>query len=80
MGSSQLKKIAPDLVREGSELDAFVAALEIVRVEVAVPEPGVTLAGENVQLRVLGTPAQERAIGVFNDPDCACTFTVRVPD
>jgi hypothetical protein len=56
------------------------AAVEIVSTEVAEPEPGTTVAGEKEQLNVLGSPAQERAMGVFKDPDCATAVTVKLPD
>ena len=52
----------------------------MVRVEVAVPEPGVMLAGENEQLKVLGTPVHEREMGLFEAPDCAFAVKVRLPD
>jgi hypothetical protein len=48
----------------------------MVRVEVAVPEPGVMLLGEKVQLSVLGRPLHERVIGVFDVPDCIAAVTV----
>jgi hypothetical protein len=53
--------------------------VEIVSCEVALPEPGVILAGLNEQLNVLGIPLQLRAIGVFNEPDCSVAVTVRLP-
>ena len=57
-----------------------VAALEeIVTTEVARPEPGVMLAGENEQLIVAGMPLQLSAIEVSNDPDCGFALTVRLP-
>ena len=52
----------------------------MVRVEVAVPEPGVMAAGENEQLRLLGRLGQESKIGLFEDPDCAVAVTVTLPD
>jgi hypothetical protein len=52
----------------------------MVRVEVAVPEPGVMLAGEKAQLRVLGRFGQESEIGKFDDPDCAVALTVTLAD
>ncbi len=58
----------------------LVAALEeIVSAEVAIPEPGVMLAGENEQLIVLGIPVQLSAIELLNDPDCGFAVTVRRP-
>ena len=58
----------------------LMAAVEIVRTEVAAPAPGIKVAGEKEQLSVLGIPAQERESGVFKDPDCVCTVTVKLPD
>jgi hypothetical protein len=55
-------------------------ALEIVSVEVAVPEPGVMVAGEKVQLSDLEMPLHESAMGLLNDPECICAVTVNVPD
>lgn len=52
----------------------------MVRVEVAVPEPGVMLAGEKEQLSVLGSFGQESEIGRFDDPDCAVAVTVTLAD
>jgi len=52
----------------------------MVRVEVAVPEPGAMLFGENEQLNVLGRPLHERAIGVVDVPDCMAALTSTVPD
>ncbi len=52
---------------------------EIVTVDDALPEPGVMAAGENEQFSPLGIPLQERAIGVLNEPDCACAVTVKIP-
>jgi hypothetical protein len=53
---------------------------EIVNVEVAVPEPGVIVAGEKAQLRAVERFLQESVMGLLNDPDCACAVTVNVPD
>src|ERR1700685_2831385 len=55
-------------------------ALEIVSVEVAVPEPGVMVAGEKVQLSDLEMPLHESAMGLLNDPECICAVTVNAPD
>jgi hypothetical protein len=52
----------------------------MVRVEVAVPEPGVMIAGEKEQLKVLGTPVHDSEMGLFEAPDCAFAVTVRLPD
>ena len=59
---------------------AVAEALEIVRVEVAVTEPGVIVAGENEQFSVLGIPLQESAIALLNGPDCGSAVTVKLPD
>lgn len=52
---------------------------EMVRVEVAVPEPGVMVTGEKEQVRVLGIPLQESEMGLLKDPDCGLALTVRLP-
>jgi hypothetical protein len=52
---------------------------EIVTVEVAVPEPGVMVSGENEQLKPVGIPLHESVIGLLNDPDCGVAATVKVP-
>lgn len=41
----------------------------MVRVEVAEPEPGLMVAGEKEQLKLLGSPAQESEMGLVEDPD-----------
>jgi hypothetical protein len=41
----------------------------MVRVEVAVPDPGVMFAGEKEHLSVLGRPEQLSEIGLVKDPD-----------
>lgn len=52
----------------------------MVRAEVADPAPSVMVPGENEQAKVLGRPAQESEIGVFEAPDCIFAVTVRVAD
>lgn len=52
----------------------------MVRVEIAEPEPGVMVAGEKEQLKLLGRPAQESEIGLVEEPDCALAVTVTFPD
>lgn len=52
----------------------------MVRVEVAVPDPGVRVAGENEQCKLLGRLAQESEIGLLEDPDCILADTVTLPD
>ena len=52
---------------------------EIVTTEVAMPEPGVMLAGEKEQLIVLGIPLQLSEIAPLNDPDCGFALTIRFP-
>lgn len=44
-----------------------------------MPLPGVMVAGEKTQLRVLGMPLQESAMELLKVPDCVCTLTVKVP-
>jgi hypothetical protein len=50
-----------------------------VRVDFAVPLPGVTAAGEKVQLKPV-TGLQESATGLLKLPDWAATVTLRLPD
>lgn len=52
----------------------------MVRVEVAVPDPGVMEAGEKEQFKELGSAGQESEIGLFEIPDCTVAFTVTLPD
>jgi len=63
-----------------SKFEAVTEAEAMVRVELAVPLPGVITAGENEQLRVLGTPSHDSEIVLLNDPDCGFALTVSVPD
>jgi hypothetical protein len=64
----------------GPKLIAAPEALEIVRVDVAAPEPGRIAAGEKEQLNPLGIPPQESEMGLLNDPDCGTAVTVKFPD
>ena len=48
--------------------------------ELAALAPGVTDAGENEQLRVLGNPEHVSATAVLKEPDCGVTVTFMVPD
>lgn len=48
--------------------------------DVAVTEPGVIVAGENEQLRLLGIPLQESEMALLNGPDCGSAVTVKLPD
>jgi hypothetical protein len=50
-----------------------------VRVDFALPFPGVTATGEKVQLKP-GTALQERETGLLKLPDWAATVTLRLPD
>jgi hypothetical protein len=50
-----------------------------VRVDSAVPLPGVTAAGEKLQLKP-GTALQESETGLLKLPDWAATVTLRLPD
>ena len=52
----------------------------MVRVELAVPEPGVMATGEKEQLKLLGTPLQESEMGLLNEPECGFAVTVNLPD
>jgi hypothetical protein len=78
-GSSNAARVGIDSLREG-ELLPIAEALEIVRVDFAMPAPGVKLAGEKEQLKLLGTPLQESEMGLLNDPDCGVAVTVKLPD
>lgn len=48
--------------------------------EVALPLPGVMLAGEKEQFKAFERPLQESAMGLLNAPDCVCAVTEKVPD
>jgi hypothetical protein len=50
-----------------------------VRVDFAVPLPGVTAAGEKLQLKPV-TALQESETGLLKLPDWAATVTLRLPD
>jgi hypothetical protein len=52
----------------------------MVRMELAMPVPGVTEATENEQIKVLGQPLTESMIGLLNDPDCVLAVILRVFD
>jgi len=52
---------------------------DMVRVDFAVPLPGVTAAGEKLQLKPL-TGLQESATGLLKLPDWTATVTLRLPD
>ncbi len=52
----------------------------MVSVEVALPLPGVMLAGEKEQFNAFERPLQESEMGLLNAPDCVCAITVKVPD
>ena len=54
--------------------------VEMVSVDVTVPEPGVMLLGEKEQVRVLGKLAHESEIGLVDVPDCTAAVTTTVPD
>jgi hypothetical protein len=51
-----------------------------VRMELAVPAPGVTDAGANEHFKLLGSPEHVSAIALLKEPDCGATLTVREPD
>src|ERR1039458_815364 len=68
-----------DFLRSGRFIPVTVVE-EMVRVEVAVPAPGVMLAGKKEQAKVLGMPLQLSEMGLLNDPDCGFALTVRFPD
>jgi hypothetical protein len=53
--------------------------VDIVRVDFAVPLPGVMAAGEKAQLKP-ATELQESKIGVLKLPLWAATLTLRVPE
>jgi hypothetical protein len=52
----------------------------MVNLEPTAFAPGVTFAGENAQLRFLGSPAQESAIGLLKAPDSGFAMTTMLPD
>src|SRR5258708_18192467 len=75
-GSNQPTKIGIELCRWGRCIPEAAAA-EMVRVEVATPEPGVMLAGENEQCKLLGIPAHASEIELLNAPHCGVAVTVK---
>jgi len=77
-GSSQPAYIGTVLLGWG-KVPPTTEAAEIVRREVAVPDPGVMALGENEHFKVLGSSPQERTIGLLNAPDFVAAVTVRVP-
>jgi hypothetical protein len=61
----------------GDAVDAALATEAVVaklRVALAVPVPGITLAGEKLQLIPAARPEQARATALSNDPFCAATL------
>jgi hypothetical protein len=52
----------------------------MVRVEVALLPPGVMLAGEKEQLRMLGSPSQDSDTGLVEFPDCIAAVIVTCAD
>lgn len=56
------------------------AVVEMVSVEVAVPEPGVTLAGEKMQVASDGNPEQAKETEFEKAPYFSPTLTVYAPD
>src|ERR1700677_275853 len=58
----------------------LVVMSEMVRTEVAVPAPGVMVAGENEQLSVSGILPQLSEMGLLKVPDCSLAVTVKAPD
>lgn len=51
------------------------AVVEIVSVEVAEPEPGVTVGGEKEHDASDGSPEHESDTGLLNAPNCEPTVT-----
>ena len=80
MGNTQPSGIGNSLLGGPAGLVLLVAMAEMVKTEVAEPDPGVTAAGEKEQLSTLAIPGQDSVIGVSKDPDCVCAVTVKVPD
>ena len=68
------------MLRCFAELILRTATVEMVRVEVAFPLPGVMLLGENEQLNVLGRPPHESAICPLSAPDSIAAMTITFPD
>ena len=56
------------------------ATEEIVTTEDAEPDPGVNEAGEKLQLKLLGSPAQASASASLKGPDSGVAVMVKVPD
>jgi len=76
--SSQVAKKRPCPLRR------FMAELPdvavTVRMELAVPAPGVTDPGANEHFKLLGSPEHVSSIALLKEPDCGATLTVSVPD
>jgi hypothetical protein len=53
---------------------------EIVSFEATGLDPGVTEAGEKEQLKFLGRPRQESAIGALKAPDWGLALTITLTD
>jgi len=51
-----------------------------VRRELADPDPGMTEAGANEHLRLLGRLEHDKETALSNDPDVGATLTVNVPE
>ena len=82
-GNSKPARIGNASCRSGRlaplTLAVVTGAAEMVRVELPTPEPGVMVAGENEQLKLLGIPAHESAIDVLKAPDCGVAVIVKLP-
>ena len=59
---------------------AVLRAFVIFSVDVAVPEPGLMVAGENEQTRFVGRKSQESAMLPLLGADCDVAVTVTCPD
>ena len=53
---------------------------EIVSFDATELAPGVTVAGENEQVKFFGRPLQESAIALLKAPACGFVITVTLPD
>lgn len=52
----------------------------MVKTELAEVPPGMSEPGANEHFKVLGSPEQESATALLNEPDGDATLTVRVPE
>ena|SRR6185437_7545396 len=70
----------PENGGEGAIELATVFEADNVSVELAAPVPGITVAGEKLQLIPLGRPMHARAIALLNAPFSAAILMLYVAD